>query len=346
VLLLATHKLVFSQIVIPDSSIENVNSFSSQFFTWNICCNTPDPMDKFGSFGPNYHPAYMQPTEGNYYLHFVGGMYFQDSLNEKLGVKLNCPVISNKKHFFFIDAACISVVDFLPQVTKGNLLVYLGNNQCDSSQLIWISPTLDTFWNRYKIEFLPTSNYQFILLKAFNINLSKIGIIWVDNLSSIYIQDKLGYVTATASQTTIAAGECVQLSSTANTNYDSVTWSNNTHNFYSNQLIPVEVCPTQTTTYRVQLHDACGYNSWDTITIYVNNECNFNLPNLLKVNQPLISASNYLSFAIKIYNSLGELVFKDDTYKNNWQTPTAGLYIANVQCVNGTQKKIKIVVQQ
>ena len=45
---------------------------------------------------------------------------------------------------------------------------------------------LDSVWHRYKVEFVPDDNYQYIALEGWCITTGSTGDEWVDNLSSIY----------------------------------------------------------------------------------------------------------------------------------------------------------------
>jgi hypothetical protein len=339
-------KLLFAQIKIPDASFEDVDVFTDKFFTWKVCQGTPYVFNNNSSFSSQYHPNKMIQTNGDYCAHIVGSAdtsIVSDSINQIIGIQISCPLRMGKKHFFFIDLSTIIYNDNNQFVAPGSIQVLLGDSLCKYQQIAWTSPILDSVWHRYKVEFIPDDNYQYMALKGWCLIPEGVGSVWVDNLSDIYIDDKIGDVKLNVTKQQIAAGECVQLSSEVFTTYKTITWSSEPQGFSSTLQNPKEVCPTQTTKYKVQLTDSCGYNAWDTVTVYVHHECGYNLPTFIKTNESLVA--NYEGLSMVIYNSIGQLVYQAENYNDTWQPTTKGLYIVFVRCVNGSKRSFKLVVE-
>ena len=344
--LVLNSKAVNAQIAISDPSFEDVDFNLQKFYTWKVCQGTPYVWVKEASFGNQFQPSSRPPTNGDYCIHLGGGDIDTLSyLNQIIGIKLGCPLLKSKPHYFYFDLSSIVVYlnNPLDNQDRGQIRILLGDSLCKYNQVAWVSPMLDSVWQRYKVEFIPDDNYQYLAIEGWCITKGSTGDEWVDNLSPIYIDDKIGDVKVSVTKQQIAAGECVQLSSEVFTTYKTITWSSEPQGFSSTLQNPKEVCLTQTTKYKVQLTDSCGYNAWDTITVYVHNECGYNLPTLIKTNESLVA--NYEGLSMAIYNSIGQLVYQTENYNDTWQPTTQGLYIVFVRCVNGSKRSFKLVVE-
>ncbi len=188
-ILLLTLQPSFAQniITIPDSSFENSDPFTNQFFTWFKCQGQPTPWLAGENIGNNYVPSGMNPTQGNYYAHIIGGdIGALDSINQIIGVKLSTNLKKSKEYVFFLDASCVVIFKNNTNGDVGQIKLLLGKNLCEYNQIAWLSPPLDSVWHRYKVEFVPDDDYQFLSLEGWCVTPNKAGDTWVDNLSSIY----------------------------------------------------------------------------------------------------------------------------------------------------------------
>ena len=78
-LFLATNSKIFAQTIsIPDSSFEDVDISTHQFFTWHICQYYPSPWIMGSNFGDAFTPTTQSPTNGTYCINVGGGGYHKD----------------------------------------------------------------------------------------------------------------------------------------------------------------------------------------------------------------------------------------------------------------------------
>ena len=188
-LFLATNSKIFAQTIsIPDSSFEDVDISTHQFFTWHICQYYPSPWIMGSNFGDAFTPTTQSPTNGTYCINVGGGGVSQGlySFNKILGDQLNGTLQQWKKYYFYLDAACVVRFRFSTNGDIGMLKILLGKHLCGYNQEAWLSPPLDSVWHRYKVEFVPNDDYQYIAIEGWSVTPDKYGVEWVDNLSSIY----------------------------------------------------------------------------------------------------------------------------------------------------------------
>ena len=195
------NSLLFAQIKtihIPDPSFENAQVNTNTFYVWQVC-NSYALGDMDGTLHLNGDfPHVFYPTNGNRYIWM--GTLSTNLFSGSIGIKLDSPTIKGKQHWFYIDATtCFAGNDSnVDSIVAGKVAVYLGDSLCGMQQQIWLSPRLDRVWHRYKVTFVPDSNYQYIRLMA-NCPVNNCGShVFIDNLSNITVNLATGVETLKA----------------------------------------------------------------------------------------------------------------------------------------------------
>ena len=165
-ILLPNKYLLAQTITVPDPSFENAVYQSTTFYTWKTC-QTIGISALNGNFTAIYNrPPIYSPTDGNLYLWLATSTLH--NLSGSISVKLNTPTVKGRQHWFYIDAASAIAHAGLyadcDSLVQGKAVIYLGDSVCGMQQQIWVSPLLDTMWHRYKVTFVPDSNYQYMRL--------------------------------------------------------------------------------------------------------------------------------------------------------------------------------------
>ena len=205
----------------------------------------------------------------------------------------------------------------------GQMGLYGGMNTCDSTELLWLSPEVTSYWITYSIRFTPHENYDFISFWHYvkSGELGNVSYVAIDNLSPTITVLNGGLVAAQVSEAEIYVGGCAELSAmVSENNYTSVYWSSIPGGFSSAQLNAGTVCPKQNTLYIVHSTDTCGIISTDTVEVKIKKPVIFNLYTLSNSS----SEKNFTVFGLNteselnIYNALGQKIFHATDYKNDF----------------------------
>jgi hypothetical protein len=333
---------VFGQIEFPNPSLEGIPGNGNTPFNWDTCNGYATCVCPFVFAVPIYQK---KAIDGLAYGYLFGD---NSNVNEiLLSTRLNCPILANYHHSSEVYLFTL-YDDFTNPSYPGVLKIYGGNSTCSLHELLWTSPLLDTFWTKYRIDFTPKENYQFITL------VTKPGIMnrsdlcsntFVDGFSPIYIEN-LSEISATASATEIKAGEAVQLQSILNSNLIqppySITWHSSFKNFNSMEQNPGVVMPIITTTYYVELKDSCGYKAWDSVVVHVNTggKVYYDFTNQ-KIKVVFGSDEATENYQLTLYNTLGQRIATETLPVNihEYEYSTAGLpnamYFVSVRSKEG-----------
>ena len=100
-----------------------------------------------------------------------------------------------------------------------------------------------------------------------------------------------------------------------------------------------------TNIYQVQVVDACGFMTIDTVVVDVLLDCDLDIPNVFTPNGDgvndffVISANGIKTFSISIYNRWGEKVFESDDITKSWDGGDSNdgtyFYIVKAESING-----------
>ncbi|MCX8478202.1 MAG: T9SS type A sorting domain-containing protein [Chitinophagales bacterium] len=298
ILMICTCISSHGQIKIPNPSFEFQDTFINYFAPppWVICKFSPDLINY--PTGNNYP----KPSDGiNYIAIFADNYGFSGCEYEKSQVKLFCKLIPNIKYRLSVDIC----TDRGRYFDLAQLIVYGGSSNCSETDTLWESPYVDTVkWQHYNFTFIPSHQIEYLSLTAapqFNFSY-----LFIDNLSSIFIDSGYTAIKTQSSANTIVNGEFATLSNDyligTQTEYK-IQWRQNGDligNAYS-----INVYPSTTTTYFVKATDSCGYYSTDSITISVtpNNKAYYNsTEGKLQLQYSLRENATF-----KIYNMLGQL---------------------------------------
>ncbi|MFN8278458.1 MAG: hypothetical protein U0T84_13320 [Chitinophagales bacterium] len=167
---------------------------------------------------------------------------------------LNCTLRKGRSYFFNLHATQIR---HYIGPTPSKLEVWLGSDSCRKDQLIHVSDSLPLAWTRLNIEFVPDSNYQYLILTCRHMNYppqQPFGILALDSISSIYT-GTLHHVHFAIHDTLIAKNQCVHLTAAPTSPFDSVYWlrihpNGKVDTFGYGQMQILE-CPTDSNTIYV-----------------------------------------------------------------------------------------------
>ena len=157
---------------------------------WHICALTPDIFDTiFWFLGPSHGET------------FVGIIDW-----DAIGQRLECPMLPNKKHFFYVDICDLApALNYIEAVYE----VWAGTDSCLHDQLLHTAQThgdeLPWFWYRDTISFVPKQTYTHLRIEVIPDSIiNQANGLLLDNLSPIYIEDanskisqKSFYITST-----------------------------------------------------------------------------------------------------------------------------------------------------
>ncbi|MBK6609596.1 MAG: gliding motility-associated C-terminal domain-containing protein [Sphingobacteriales bacterium] len=227
---------------------------------WHICALTPDIFDTiFWFLGPSHGET------------FVGIIDW-----EAIGQRLECPMLPNKKHFFYVDICDLApALNYIEAVYE----VWAGTDSCLHDQLLHTAQThgdeLPWFWYRDTISFVPKQTYTHLRIEVIPDSIiNQANGLLLDNLSPIYIEDAnqiQAYTTNNTTKLCVDSLYCVNLQvwvrdTLPNTQ---ILWYSNPPGFADTTANPPPACPTQTTTYYVQVGNNCSWSYLDSITIKV-----------------------------------------------------------------------------
>lgn len=126
---------------------------------WMACKEgtTPDIL-------PGYWGVYTEPSDGDTY---VGLITRHNNTWEVIGQRLPAPLLKGSCYAWSIDLAHSDTYSGYNSPIR--LRAWLGKTKCAKDQLIYESPLIEhPDWRTYKIKFVPTAEYQYIMLEAFH----------------------------------------------------------------------------------------------------------------------------------------------------------------------------------
>ena len=338
-----------AQIYLSEPSFEN----------WAHSGNCPPPLLWFNcdQNNPANYPSplyYQQPTDGDHFLGFMS-LWYNNNYRMKIGQELNCSLAVDKQHHFAVDLSCMDydLIDTSFHIyPPANLELWLGMDSCSMDTLIWLSPNIDTAWQRVDAYFTPDQAYTHILICPKS-QASWNTILFVDNFSPIDISDTVSI--QANNDTSIVAGNCVYLSATAFAAYDSLYWTSSDGSLSYNGLTPGLVCPTTATDYYVNLVNcsSCCWRSFDTVHVTMHGvgienvkTFNKNIPTFITAENPLWHVNNLPSnTSLKLFDMTGREMYESKNYRNDFSftDAPAGIYFYSIQFNNGNKLNGKIL---
>ncbi len=174
---------IFSQISLSNSSFEGIPADATMPNGWYSASEgtTPDIL-------PGYWGVYNEAFDGETY---IGLITRQDGSSESIGQRLGKTLEAETCYQMSLR---LSHSDGYSGYNGPLFLrIWISDQKTKRQQLIFMSPKLDfEAWKRFKFEFIPESDTQYIILEAFiNDNpLSYKGNLLIDNISSIRICNK------------------------------------------------------------------------------------------------------------------------------------------------------------
>lgn len=145
----------------------------------------------------------------------------------------------------------------------------------------------------------------------------------------------------------IPKGESITLGTNQLSEYQYKWFSNDSTLIDTTAFITVS--PDSTTIYYLWVEDFKYDVTWDTVTVFVNNECEIFIPNAFIPNNDgrndlfMVQGSNFSQIEFKIFNRWGQLVFTtnnmnegwDGRYKSRECNGGVYFYLANITLNNG-----------
>lgn len=178
VFLVMSAMISIAQITVINPGFEDTPSDATVPQGWSACAwlTTPDIL-------PGYWGVYNEPDEGDTY---AGIITRENGTFESFGQRLSAPVLPETCYQMSIKLAHSMVYAGYGRPIK--LRVWLSNELCGESQLIFTSPLIDhEEWKTYTIPFTPTKKGQYIMFEAYikDGKFNHKGNVLMDNMSSI-----------------------------------------------------------------------------------------------------------------------------------------------------------------
>ncbi|MFM2225200.1 MAG: hypothetical protein RJA07_1402 [Bacteroidota bacterium] len=258
--------IAHAQIKLPNPSLDGGNNPNNAPQYWSICEPTPDvlPVSNYFTQMPYHGTSYVG-------LGAITSLLIQPThqVMESVGILSMCNLIQGQEHFFNLYLIQLR----LAGITDGDsiqLKIWGGGLACDTAQLLWCSPVIkNTTWQRYRVNFIPNQNYQFLTFGSYEADAppsdtisSLEAYLGIDSISDI-ILPHYKIVKATITQDT--ATHCFQLSSAAAYGGLNFQWSSIPSGFSSSAQNPGMVCPVVNTSYIVSFTTPCGSIVYDTV---------------------------------------------------------------------------------
>lgn len=140
-----------------------------------------------------------------------------------------------------------------PYFSRGKVEIWLGSDSCSYEEQIFLSPLLDSVWEKFSIKFKPNQSYNNFFFRGHPpLGGQVLSTLMIDALSPIYVvnaheleaveQDSLFYE---------KKQQCISLSATASATMDSVWWEQVGVGIISQQLNAGVVCVDSNATFIV-----------------------------------------------------------------------------------------------
>ena len=195
-----------------------------------------------------------------------------------------------------------------PYDVKGFVKVWLGNDSCVKSQLIYQSGILDEVWFKNVVPFTPNDNYQFIYFEAEkgeDIPNAVMSYIFIDAISPITVN-----ITSKAKiEVSKVSENCFNLQNNIDADVQAVRYEwKNKWGVLSNQTSIENICIDKPTTIYFTAYDACGYSYTDSIILVKNNIVSALNENETELNVKIVKQP--INSELALYNTLGQLMYK------------------------------------
>lgn len=158
-IMLHFHVAYAQNIVLINGSFEGLPADATVPQGWMSCKEgtTPDIL-------PGYWGVYDHPSDGET---FLGLITRSNNTWEVIGQRLPETLKKGSCYTWSLDLAHSNTYSGYNGPLR--LRVWLSKSKCGRDQLMFESPLIEhTFWQTYKVRFIPESDYQYIMLEAYH----------------------------------------------------------------------------------------------------------------------------------------------------------------------------------
>ena len=341
---------------------------SSDYF--NFCWNTDNDVNILMQKQP--------PRTGNGYAHFI--VFGFSRWREYVEGELKDTLVSNKCYYVKFHL----MVTFYSGPTIYNIGAFLSEDflSYDSTRYIPVHPQIENSVNNYITDtlnwmtvegsFIASGGEKFITIGNFYDNYQTNSIInnphatnpntyfLIDDVSVYPCDAPIYFADAGGNKQLCKIEDSIKLGTHNLPDY-SYWWYDHNKNLIDS-VAQITVKPVNTTKYYLKVKDFKFDESWDSVIVTVNENCNYIIfiPNIFSPNSDgtndilYVRAENIKELTISIYNRWGEKVFTSNDKNNGWDGTYKGkpcpaevyVYYVNVTFANGVieQKKGNITL--